>query len=278
MIDPVPSRSTGPTRRPVAVLLAAAGLAILVTLTACAGGGSSDTGTPATEEATSSSSSTSTASTTTSSTTTTTIWPRTPAKPLPAAAPIPVLSRIDTTDPVVFLTIDDGAVRDPRVADLFERAKIPVALFLTEGNFLADPAYFLRVASGGGSINSHTRSHTKLTTLGETQQRNEVCGMRDVIAKHVLVPGHLFRSPYGVQNATTQKVAASCGINAILFWRAAINDGRVQFQQGTTLRPGDIVLSHFRPDLYEGIVAFLFEAGRAGLTVAPIENYLPLPD
>lgn len=196
---------------------------------------------------------------------------------MPAVAPIPVVSRVDTKDPVVFLTIDDGAVRDPRVAELMERAKIPVALFLTEGNYLADPDYFARVASGGGSINSHTRTHPLLTKLNESQQRNEVCGMRSVLGQHLLAPGHLFRSPFGEQNATTQRVAASCGINAILFWRAAINDGRVQFQQGNTLQPGDIVLSHFRPDLYEGIVAFLFEAGRAGLTVAPIEKYLPLP-
>jgi peptidoglycan/xylan/chitin deacetylase (PgdA/CDA1 family) len=195
----------------------------------------------------------------------------------PAVAPVPVLSRIATDDPVVFLTIDDGAVRDPRVADLLATARIPATLFVNESYYLADPDYFARVASGGGSINSHTRTHRRLTTLTEAQQRSEICGMREVLSRHLLVPGHLFRSPYGVQNATTQRVAASCGINAILMWRATINNGQVQYQQGDTLRPGDIVLSHFRADLYEGLVAFLFEAGRAGLTVAPIEDYLPLP-
>jgi len=150
-------------------------------------------------------------------------------------------------------------------------------LFVNESYFLADPEYFLRAASGGGSINSHTRSHRLLTRMGETQQRNEICGMRSILARHMLVPGHLFRAPYGVHNATTQKVAASCGINAILHWRATINNGQVQFQQGSSLRAGDIVLAHFRADLHEGLVAFLFEAGRAGLTVAPIEDYLPLP-
>ena len=235
------------------------------------------TGPQATTTTSSTASTTSTTSTTTTSTTTTTTWPRTPVPARPATAPVPVLSRIATDDPVVFLTIDDGAVRDPRVADLLATARIPVTLFLNESYYLADPDYFLRVVSGGGSINSNTRTHTLLTNLNESQQRSEICGMRDVLARHLFVVGHLFRAPYGVQNATTQRAAATCGINAILHWRASINSGRVQYQQGDTLRPGDIVLSHFRTDLYEGLVAFLFEAGRAGLTVAPIEDYLPLP-
>lgn len=218
-----------------------------------------------------------TSTTSTTSTTTTVHWPSSPRLPLAPVAPVPVLSRIDTTDPVVFLTIDDGAVRDPRVAQLLASQHIPATIFVNEAYYRADPTYFALAASGGGSINSHTRSHTLLTKLSETGQRNEICGMRSVLAEYMPNPGHLLRSPFGVQNATTQKVAASCGINAILYWHAAINDGRVQFQQGNRLLPGDIVLSHFRPDLYDGLVAFLFDAARAGLTVAPIEDYLPLP-
>jgi peptidoglycan/xylan/chitin deacetylase (PgdA/CDA1 family) len=33
---------------------------------------------------------------------------------------IPVLTRIDTTDPVVFITIDDGSDKDPRVLDVLK--------------------------------------------------------------------------------------------------------------------------------------------------------------
>lgn len=281
--DPRATGSSGRRRRTGRLTaLSAASLATLASLaTSCATDESSSDRTGPMAATTTSSTSTTTSSTTTStsttSTTTTTTWPRTPVPERPAAAPVPVLSRIVTDDPVVFLTIDDGAVRDPRVADLLASARIPATLFVNESYYLSDPDYFARVASGGGSINSHTRTHRRLTTLTEVQQRNEICGMRDVLARHLLAPGHLFRSPYGIQNATTQRVAATCGINAILMWRATINNGQVQYQQGDTLRPGDIVLSHFRADLYEGLVAFLFEAGRAGLTVAPIEDYLPLP-
>ncbi|MFM8861405.1 MAG: polysaccharide deacetylase family protein [Acidimicrobiia bacterium] len=277
-----PGRRSARSAASLAALATVGALASLAAACSSVGSSSDRTGPMATTTTSSTSTtttSTTSTSTTTSTTTTTTTppWPRTPVPDRPAVAPVPVLSRIATDDPVVFLTIDDGAVRDPRVADLLATARIPATLFVNESYYLADPDYFARVASGGGSINSHSRTHRRLTTLTEAQQRREICGMREVLSRHLLVPGHLFRSPYGVQNATTQRAAASCDNNAILMWRATINNGQVQYQQGDTLRPGDIVLAHFRADLYEGLVAFLFEAGRAGLTVAPIEDYLPLP-
>lgn len=213
----------------------------------------------------------------TTTTTTAPRWPITPVNPLPAAGSVPVLSRIATDDPVVFLTIDDGMVRDPRVVELIETFRIPVSVYLNEGPMRADPEFFRRVTAFGGSINSHTRSHPKLTGMGASAQRSQICGMRDVIGEYTLGPGHLFRAPFGVSNATTQSVASSCGINAILFWHVALNDGRVQYQQGNQLQRGDIVLAHFREDLYDNITALFWAAASQGLTIAPIDAYLPLP-
>lgn len=210
-------------------------------------------------------------------TTTTKAWPKGPVLTIPAAGAVPVISTITTADPVVFLTIDDGAIRDPRVPELLAQFKVPATLFVNEGAYLADPDYFLRVIASGGSINSHTRSHTLLTKLSPAAQRAEICGMKDIIGQHVFVAGHLFRAPFGVSNAATQTAAGSCGINAVLFWHAALNDGRVQYQQGNQLRPGDIVLSHFRTDLYDNLRALLWQCALQGLTIAPIEDYLPLP-
>ena len=210
-------------------------------------------------------------------TTTTKAWPKGPVLTIPAAGAVPVISTIATTDPVVFLTIDDGMVRDPRIPELLAQFKVPATLFLNQGPYLADPEYFMRVIASGGSINSHTKSHTQLTKLNANSQRNEICGMRDIIAQHVFVAGHLFRAPFGVSNAATQTAAGSCGINAVLFWHAALNDGRIQYQQGNQLKPGDIILSHFRDDLYDNIRALLWQCALQGLTIAPIEDYLPLP-
>lgn len=210
-------------------------------------------------------------------TTSTKAWPKGPVLTIPAAGAVPVISRIATADPVVFLTIDDGSIRDPRVPELLAQFKIPATLFVNQGPYLADPDYFARVIASGGSINSHTKSHRLLTKLSASAQRAEICGMRDIIGQHVFVPGHLFRAPFGVSNTATQTAAGSCGINAVLFWHATLNDGRVQYQQGNQLQPGDIVLTHFRDDLYDNIRALIWQSAIQGLTIAPIEDYLPLP-
>lgn len=210
-------------------------------------------------------------------TTTTKAWPKGPVLTLPAAGKVPVISTIATTDPVVFLTIDDGVIRDPRIPELLATYNVPATLFLNEGPYLANPAYFASVIASGGSINSHTRSHKLLTKLSPAAQRAEICGMKDIIARNVFVAGHLFRAPFGASNASTQTAAGSCGINAVLSWSAALNDGRVQYQRGNQLQPGDIILTHFRDDLYDNIRALLWQTRLQGLTIAPIEDYLPLP-
>ncbi|MEJ6511255.1 MAG: polysaccharide deacetylase family protein [Actinomycetota bacterium] len=210
-------------------------------------------------------------------TTTTAAWPKGPVLTLPAAGAVPVISTIATADPVVFLTIDDGNVRDPRVPELLAQFKVPATLFLNQGPFLADPDYFFRVLASGGTINSHTKSHRQLTRLSAASQRNEICGMRDTLGQHMFVPGHLFRAPYGLSNGATQTAAGSCGINAVLFWHAALNDGRLDYQHGDQLQPGDIVLAHFTADLYDNIRVLLWQCAIQGLKIAPIEAYLPLP-
>ena len=279
-----------PTRgRSVTAALAAIAALVVAGLLASSCGSSGIDGAGATEPpiqntsttvaATTTSAPTTVAPTTTlpPTTTTTKAWPKSPVLTIPAAGAVPVISTIATADPVVFLTIDDGMVRDPRVPELLAQFHVPVTLFLNQGPYLADPDYFMRVIASGGSINSHTKSHTQLTKLSAAAQRNEICGMKDIIGEHVFVAGHLFRAPYGVSNKATQTAAGSCGINAVLYWHAALNDGRVQYQQGNQLQPGDIVLAHFRNDLYDSLRAFLWQCAVQGLTVAPIEDYLPLP-
>ena len=116
-----------------------------------------------------------------------------------------------------------------------------------------------------------------MTKLSPSAQRAEICGMRDIIGRHVLVTGHFFRAPFGLSNTATQTAASSCGINAVLSWHATFNDGRVQYQQGNQLQPGDIILTHFRDDLYDNIRALIWQSAIQGLTIAQIEDYLPLP-
>src|SRR5207247_1350925 len=49
---------------------------------------------------------------------------------LPSGPLAPQLSRVPTTQPVAFLTIDDGWTKVPEALELIRTARLPVALFL----------------------------------------------------------------------------------------------------------------------------------------------------
>jgi peptidoglycan/xylan/chitin deacetylase (PgdA/CDA1 family) len=226
--------------------------------------------------------STTTTTIATPSTTTTTtpppVWPSGPVSPVgPSGGLAPVVSRVKTTDPVVFLTIDDGMTRDPRVPQFLAEHHIPVTLFLNEGPVKADPAYFAQFTAMGDVIESHTRTHPKMRGMGTSAQKGQICGMADVIDQKLGHHGHLFRPPYGSYDDATRRAAAQCGDNAVITWRAALNDGMVQVQGGDRLVAGDIVLSHFRPDLYDDLVELWNRTQEWGLSFAALEAYLPPP-
>jgi peptidoglycan/xylan/chitin deacetylase (PgdA/CDA1 family) len=186
----------------------------------------------------------------------------------------PVISRVPTPDPVVFFTIDDGQVRDPAVIDFLRDHRIPVTMFPIPAYVRQDPAYFNAIHALGASVQDHTVSHPDLRRLGPAAQQREICGpLPDYTARFEMRPW-LFRPPYGDLNASVPGVARRCGIQAVVTWRATMNDGRLDIQGGGRLQPGDIILMHFRPDLRQNLEVALDAAQSAGLHPTPLEQYI----
>jgi len=185
--------------------------------------------------------------------------------------PAPVVSSVKTTDPVVFLTIDDGEHWNEDAAQLLELARVPVTLFLTE-QFIADKIPSMRrLVDAGGWVESHTTTHPNL--LRGKNGDAEICGPLDRYETAFGRRGTLFRPPYGNYNATTQNVAGSCGLHAVVLWRASTNNGALA-TQGGELRAGDVVLMHFRPDLADNLVEVFRIVNERGLRVGRLECYV----
>jgi peptidoglycan/xylan/chitin deacetylase (PgdA/CDA1 family) len=191
----------------------------------------------------------------------------------PAGALAPVYSRIPTTDKIIFIGIDDGLVRDPRVVQLLGEAHIPFSAFLVQSAATADPTYWDQVQHVGGTIESHTIHHPDLTKLGPTQQRTEICGTLDSYQAQFGRRPTLFRPPYGNYNDSVRAIAASCGFKAVVLWDASTNPGRVDFQHGT-IQPGDIILMHWRTDLYDDLNNLLAIVHQNGYSIGRLEDYL----
>lgn len=210
----------------------------------------------------------------------TTTPPATVPAPVPMvlpAGPATAVSRVTTTDPVIFLGIDDGLVRDPAVLDYLAANRIPFSAFLVANALQADPAFWARARAIGGTVQAHTLTHPNLTKASADQIRREVCGSADLIQQSVGVRATLFRPPYGAHNETVRAIAAECGFSALVMWKGATNDGRVDLQE-QVLKPGDILLMHWRADLLTNLQAVKAMADAQGLRIARLEDYLaPAP-
>ncbi|MGW3990938.1 polysaccharide deacetylase family protein, partial [Streptomyces sp. NPDC004830] len=191
-----------------------------------------------------------------------------------------------TRDPVVFLTYDDGAERDPRFVDLVRERRLPVSLFLTDSVVGPGYAHFARLRGVGASLQNHTLDHPALRGLPYAGQRAEICGQQHKLRARFGVHPRLFRPPYGTYDTTTLRAAADCGIRAVVLWRVSLDgDGELDYRRGARrLRPGDIVsVPSGDTDsltLAERTRSLLREIDRRGLRVGRLEDHLEkgLPD
>jgi len=194
---------------------------------------------------------------------------------LPPGDEVPYLSRVPVTQPVAFLTIDDGLLKNPEVPKLFAAAKIPVTLFLTTDTIQDDIPFFDNLRKYGAVIESHTISHPELAGRSDNFQRRQICEGTDRLAKWYGRRPVLFRPPFGDKDHTTLRIAHECGLTAAFMWKETVHKGIVRYQEGHSVQPGDIILMHFRPAFVKDFLAALRAIHQAGLTPALLEDYVP---
>lgn len=200
-----------------------------------------------------------------------------PSTAPPTTQPLPpaqVVSRITTADPVVFITIDDGWYTPPEGLAQLMSGTVPVTTFLLGQVLDRNPELWKGIDKAAGSVENHSISHPAFAKLSLQQQQEQICATSEDIASKI---GHfptMFRPPYGSTNANTAIAAGNCGIKYVVKWGASVNKGKVTFASGEALRPGDIVLMHYRPELAQDLAAALAAAQAAGLKPALLTDYL----
>lgn len=208
----------------------------------------------------------------------------TPPKPSPDGLP-PVVSRIQTQDRVVFLTIDDGYVYDSEFVNLVRKRKVPIMTFLTSTYIKGQGQYFWAMRNAGSLMENHTVSHPNMAALGPDAQKQQICGASDAIERQYGRRPEILRPPFGSFNETTRQVAKQCGIKSILLWSAEFYNGTTgpgvgyngfaRSDGGKGFKPGDIILMHYRKGLAQDLQTILGWIKQAGFRPAAVENYLP---
>ncbi|MEV4625959.1 polysaccharide deacetylase family protein [Micromonospora sp. NPDC049523] len=208
--------------------------------------------------------------------------PRFPAPPVPEPVAVPAgpsagwYSRIPTTQPVAFVTIDDGWIKRPEARQLLAEAQVPVTLFLTIDAIHENPDYFrqLQLAAPNVAIEAHTLTHQGLRGKSYATQKREICGSADRLAQLYGRRPVLFRPPFGEKDATTLRATHDCGLKAAFFWTESVDKGKVRYQGEHKIHPGDIILMHFRERFVDDLVAALNAIHAAGLTPAVLGDYV----
>ncbi|MGW4809970.1 polysaccharide deacetylase family protein, partial [Kitasatospora sp. NPDC004272] len=194
----------------------------------------------------------------------------------------PVVYRVPTTDKVVFLTVDDGAEKDPRFAAMAAELGVPMTVFLSDYLARSDYGYFRGLQSHGVGIDNHTLTHPDLRRLGADALQREICGQQDRLQQETGTRPRLFRPPYGEYTEAALRTAASCGVTAFPLWNEEAFPDHLEWRYpDQVFHPGDIVLTHFRapaadwkgtmPDMLRRVVD---AATAQGFAIARLEDYL----
>ncbi|WP_280911504.1 polysaccharide deacetylase family protein [Streptomyces sp. SAI-208] len=193
----------------------------------------------------------------------------------------PVFTTIPTDQKIVFLTVDDGAEKDPAFLRMTSELRIPYTAFLSDYLIKDDYGYFRKMRDRGVALDNHTLHHPYLPGLSYARQKREICGMQDVIEKQYGKRPALFRPPYGNYNEDTLRAARSCGIRYAPIWNEEVFADHWEYREwDRRIRPGDIVLSHFRGradgkgTMTDMVRRFLDKVTAEGYAVARLEDYL----
>ena len=196
----------------------------------------------------------------------------------PTGQPVPAIRHIDTTDPVVFITIDDGFTKDPQVLSLIQQLHVPVTPFITVKAVKAGSEYFAEVQKATGQfVQNHTLTHARLTKLTLGQQEQEICNGAHELTKLYRTRPWLFRPPFGSYNANTLQAAAYCGMTTAVLWNVSLPNSIIRYGGAGHFHAGDILLIHWRSGLLQALPIALKAIADAGLHVAPLQDYLPAP-
>lgn len=195
------------------------------------------------------------------------------------AQALPVTYRVDTKDPVVFITVDDGIVTPQAALDYVEKHRIPITSFLTSSQVTESKVRYFERISRWGSVQNHTTTHASLATSDAGLIKRQVCPVQVDYRRTFGDKPWMLRPPYGAgpSGSTLHDVARRCKITDIVMWDAVVDQGRLTTRYGGGLQPGSVILLHFTGNLAVDLKVAVSAARAQGLKPANLDDYLRSP-
>ena len=192
------------------------------------------------------------------------------------AQAMPITYRVDTKDPVVFITIDDGIVTSQAALDYVEKHRIPITSFLTSSQVTESKVRYFERISRWGSVQNHTTTHASLATSDAALIKSQVCPVQVDFRRTFGTKPWMLRPPYGAgpDGHTLHQVVRRCHITDIVMWDTVVEQGRISYRYGDGLRPGSVILLHYSANLAVDLKVAVSAARARGLHPANLADYL----
>lgn len=158
------------------------------------------------------------------------------------------ITNVETKEPVVALTFDDGPDPNwtPHLLEILERRGAKGSFFMIGRNAAAHPKVVTRVAEGGHAIGNHSWDHASFPLLSHRERFDQLRRCSRVLGQRE--PG-MFRPPYGHQNRSSRLDLAMAGF-CVVTWNVLEPDwldrdaDSIATGIAGKIQPGSIVLLH----------------------------------
>jgi len=183
--------------------------------------------------------------------------------------------RMPVKEKILYLTFDDGPIPEvtPWVLDTLRAAGAKATFFCVGENVQRYPAIFQRILAEGHSVGNHTHQHLN------GWKNEDAHYLNNVAACARLVPGRLFRPPYGRLRSSQAKAIRNQ--HQIVMWDVLSGDFDRNISPEKCLdnilrhcRPGSIVVLHdsikAAPNMRHALTGLLQHFGEKGWSFEPI--------
>lgn len=176
---------------------------------------------------------------------------------LPALRQVPLYNTASPAGQAIYLTVDAGSTPSPQLLNIMRRARVPVTAFLSEQATQRNLLYWRAFTGAGGTIGNYTVSAPDLTKLSLSQAVAQWGKAQGAFGRWFGQAPRIGRPPSGAINRTVQAAAYQGGLRALVGWSVTVNRNRNRAWNGKDLKPGEIVLLRWAPDLGHQLSALL---------------------
>jgi peptidoglycan/xylan/chitin deacetylase (PgdA/CDA1 family) len=176
---------------------------------------------------------------------------------IPALPAVPLYNTASPAGQAIYITVDAGSPPSPQLLNIMRRTHVPVTAFVSGQVTQRNLLYWRAFTGAGGTIGNYTASAPDLTNLTLSQAVAQWGRAQGAFGRWFGQAPRIGRPPSGAINRTVQAAAYQGGLRALAGWSATVNRNRIRTWNGKDLKPGEIVLLHWGPDLAHQVSTLL---------------------